>query len=331
MWAWKRYDAVNAKWKVTFDCSVKDNPFLEEFEERGPYRLGHFKLPCGQCIDCRLQRSRVWADRCMLEMKSYKYNYFITLTYDNDHLPTRDGVNLDTGELASVATLKPKDLQDFMKRLRVTWLRKYGLDNIRFYACGEYGDLRERPHYHAIIFNLPIPDLVYSHNSKRDMPIFKSDVISSIWGKGIVTVQDVTWETCAYTARYILKKQTGKHSEEYYSSIGREPEFVRMSRCPGIGREYYEAHKADIYATDEIFIPTRDGVKRVKPARYYDNLYDVEEPTAMVKIKNCRKLASKLNNASKLRSTDLNYAEILDKDAYLQDNRIKALHRHFEK
>lgn len=331
MWAWKKL-VDNNKFKVTFDCAVKDNPNLEQFENRGPYLLSHIKLPCGQCIDCRLQRARTWADRCMLEMKQYGHNYFITLTYDNDHLPTMPGVDIETGDIRDrVGTLRPKDLQDFMKRLRITWKRKYGHDNIRFYACGEYGDLRERPHYHAIIFNLPIPDLKYSHNSKREMPIYSSDVISSLWSKGIVSVQDVTWETCAYTARYIMKKQTGKGSADYYNAIGREPEFVRMSRMPGIGRAYYDLHKSDIYLTDEIFVNTKKGVNKVRPARYYDKLYDVEYPDEMRIIKKQRQDLAQAKLDSKLRYTDMSYSEMLDKEEMLKNEQIKALKRNYER
>lgn len=331
MWAWKRFNAVDNKWQVTFDCSVKDNPNLEQFENRGPYLLSHIKLPCGQCIDCRLQRARNWADRCMLELKNYKDNQFITLTYAPENLPTKPGINIETGELMDrVGTLQPKDLQDFMKKLRITWQRKFGHDNIRFFACGEYGEIRERPHYHLIIFNLPVPDKTFSHYSKRHMPIFTSKLIEDIWNKGRVTVQDVTWETCAYTARYIMKKQTGKGAEAYYEKIGRVPEFVRMSRRPGIARDYYEEHKDDIYATDEIYISTRKGINKVKPARYYDKLYDIEYPDVMRDIKKQRQETAKLKLESKLRSTDMAYTEMMENLEYCKDVQIKALKRDYE-
>src|SRR4051794_29862641 len=62
-------------------------------------------LPCGQCIGCRLERSRQWAIRCSHEAKLHEENCFITLTYAPEHLPPG-------------GTLVVKDFQDFMKRLR---------------------------------------------------------------------------------------------------------------------------------------------------------------------------------------------------------------------
>lgn len=328
MWAWKKL--VDNKWKVTFDCAVKDMPNLEKFNNRGPYLLSHIQIPCGQCIDCRLQRSRNWADRCMLEQNQYTSNYFVTLTYDPEHLPFAHGVDLITGELIQVGVLQPKDLQDFMKRLRITWQRKFGHDNIRFFACGEYGEAKQRPHYHLIIFNFPISDLKFSHNSKRDKPIYYSEEIEKIWGKGIITVQDVTWETCAYTARYIMKKQTGLGAKDFYKLSGRVPEFVRMSRKPGIGREYYEKNKDNIYATDEIFISTSKRVFKVKPSRYYDKLYDIDSPEEMALIKKQREQTAEFKLQSKLRNTDMDYKELQEVAEQAKDNQLKSLRRNYE-
>lgn len=118
------------------------------------YALTEFvEIPCGQCIECRLQRSRRWADRCMLELGYHESSYFLTLTYDNDHIPKNPLIDYDTGEIyAENATLVKKDLQDFMKRLRRAYEYK-GYDNkLRFFACGEYGSQTLRPHFHIIVF-----------------------------------------------------------------------------------------------------------------------------------------------------------------------------------
>jgi len=63
------------------------------------------QISCGQCIGCRLERSRRWAVRCMHEAQMHRYSCFLTLTYSDEFLPS-DG------------TLVLKDFQDFMKRLR---------------------------------------------------------------------------------------------------------------------------------------------------------------------------------------------------------------------
>jgi len=96
-------------------------------------------VPCGQCIGCRLEKSRQWAIRCVHESKCHDDNIFVTLTYNNENLP-KDG------------SLCLADLQKFMKRLR----KKYGA-GIRYFACGEYGEKLKRPHYHVCIFGLNFP------------------------------------------------------------------------------------------------------------------------------------------------------------------------------
>ena len=111
----------------------------------------YISIPCGKCIGCRLDYSRTWADRCMLESQYHKNNWFLTLTYDNDHLPEqRPG--------SPVHSLQKRDMQLFMKRLR----KRFPNDKIRFFGCGEYGSKSCRPHYHLLLFGVPFEDLVLS-------------------------------------------------------------------------------------------------------------------------------------------------------------------------
>ena len=112
------------------------------------------KIPCGRCVGCRLERSRQWANRCMLELQYHESSYFVTLTYDDEHVPvTYYSENVD-GEARSGLTLRARDLQLFMKRLR----KEHSYERLRFFACGEYGSNSYRPHYHAIIFGLTLDD-----------------------------------------------------------------------------------------------------------------------------------------------------------------------------
>ena len=243
------------------------------------------ELPCGQCIGCRLDYSRQWALRCMLEAKQWKDNIFLTLTYDDDHVPE---------------CLQPKDLTKFMKDLRRQMSYHYGEVGIRFFACGEYGELYERPHFHVILYNCPVPDKklfkVYAGTK-----LYTSDHIAEIWGKGFISIGEVTYESCAYVARYILKKQKGKGSAEYYAALGKTPEFVRMSRRTGIARDWYEEHKDEIYENDEIFLSNGKGLVRVlKPARYFDRLYDNYKPEQLEKVKRARRVCGELSRQSKM-------------------------------
>lgn len=288
----------------------------------------YIEIPCGKCIGCRLDYSRKWATRCMLEASCYKNNAFVTLTYAPEFLPIRKNILEETGEYVNTPTLQDKDLTKFMKDLRRYFEYHYGENNIRFYACGEYGELYERPHYHIIIFNIEIKDLEPLFKNAMGQTIYTSKSLETIWGKGIVRVGEVTWESAAYVARYVMKKQKGPNSEEYYATVkGYAPEFVRMSRKPGIARQYYEDNKEKIYTNDELFIIKKGKALKVKPVAYFDKLYDVEQHEKMQSIKLNRKESAKLKLNNELSKTSLNklaYMELKEKNKLEQ---LKKLHR----
>lgn len=254
----------------------------------GQYTLGewdvgsvHFKgelVPCGQCYGCRLERSRQWALRLMHEVKFYDYACFITLTYDDEHLP-----KLDNGEM----TLVLKDFQDFFKRLRARVAYDYpNSQKLKMFHCGEYGDLTERPHYHAIILGFDFPDRILKY-TKGSYPHYVSDYLNDIWGKGLCEVCNVSFDTCAYVARYIMKKITGDAADIYYN--GRKPEYTTMSN--GIGKTWFNEYKSDVYNNDELIF-YRDGKPlHLRPPRYYDYLFDIDSPIEFAKIKAKRQQA----------------------------------------
>lgn len=243
-----------------------------------PYDI--IDLACGQCIGCRLERSRVWAMRCVHEAQLWSNNCFITLTYDDEHLPAH-------------CSLVKSHFQKFMKRLR----RKFPESKIRYYMCGEYGDESNRPHYHAILFNFDFLDKVFYKKTDVGETLYVSDTLNERWGKGLCVIGDVTFESAAYVARYVMKKVTGdalekidedtglrpyerfdSYSGEIYSVL---PEYTAMSRRPGIGRDWFDRFKTDIYPHD--FVVVRGN--RCKPARYYDGLFEVEDPQEFARIK----------------------------------------------
>lgn len=180
--------------------------------------IGYYSYPCGQCIACRLNKVRDWTIRLMDEQKFHKESVFLTLTYDEEHLPNDHCVHKE-------------DVQDFMKRLR------YYHPNIRFFACGEYGEKYSRPHYHLIIFGLGLNDplfkgKVYDHKSKGYY------LLSKLWKNGNMYIGDVTYSSCRYVASYVNKKQFGKKGQDFYAKNHLTPEFTLMSRRPGIGSEF---------------------------------------------------------------------------------------------
>nr|QJB19082.1 MAG: replication initiator protein [Microvirus sp.] len=250
----------SGKWPVVF--SVKDG-----------YPDMPVVVPCGQCIGCRLERSRQWAVRCVHEAKLHAENCFITLTYDDVHLPR--SVDLETGEINAgvLPSLNKRDIQLFFKRFR----KRFG-EGIRYFQCGEYGSLHSRPHHHAIVFGFDFPDKVLLFE-KRGVKLFSSAILSELWPHGLSSIGDVTFESAAYVARYILKKINGEKADDHY--VGRLPEYVTMSRRPGIAHDYYEQYGLDIYANDLVFI--RDNVV-ARPPRYYDRLYDLTNHSDFARI-----------------------------------------------
>lgn len=223
------------------------------------------EIPCKKCIGCRLDYSREWANRGYLESKMWKQNWFVTLTYDEEHMVTKDEFIDQNGitwyDEEWNGTLVGKDLQMFIKKLRQIMKREHNEENIRFMACGEYGDRNERPHYHAILYNLNLPlDTFFEPRIINHETYYRNKIIERAWQKGISNISEATWNNIAYTARYITKKVNGKLSEQLYNSRGQDKEFMRTSRRPGIGKPYYDKYKDKIYEYDEITIQNKKGV-----------------------------------------------------------------------
>lgn len=279
------------------------------------------QLPCGQCIGCRLEYSRQWANRCMLELQYHKESWFVTLTYDDDHVPQTAYAMNDDGEAAPALTLCPRDLELFWKRLR----KAHPDDHIRYFAAGEYGTTTYRPHYHAIIFGLSLDDLRPYKRSPQNYDYFISDSLTQCWGLGFAVVGAVTWETCAYTARYIMKKLKGQDSK-LYSDFNLQPEFVRMSRKPGIARQYYDDHP-DLYQFEYINLSTDVGGLKFRPPRYFDKLFDIDHPGEMAQAKAVRRRLAAAAEAAKDANTTLDRYERLSVEENALTERIKSLER----
>lgn len=261
--------------------TVKEYNLLVQGKNEYPKNI--IEVPCGRCIACRLNYAKDWATRCMLEAKQYQHNEFLTLTYDPEHLPMKKKIDYKTGEVIINESLVKKDLQDFWKRLR----KKY--PGIRYFACGEYGEKKDRPHYHAIIFNFEVKDkekLKGHFNS--EYPKFTSKEILKIWGKGRISLDEVNYNTCEYVARYIMKKQKGRGAEDFYEEKNKVPEFTIMSRKPGIARDFYESIKGN-YENQVIWNKTRAGMRKAKTPRYFEKLYDLEFPEELKAIKEKKK------------------------------------------
>lgn len=292
---------------------------------RSPYAKKVIKdfvqIPCGRCIGCRLAYSRQWADRCMLELGFHKQSWFVTLTYDDDHLPISESVNQETGEIAETATLVKRDVQLFMKRLR----KYYKYDNpIRYFIAGEYGSQTYRPHYHAIIFGLKLDDLKLYKQTMEGYNYYNSQFLSKCWKKGHVVIGKVNWDTCAYTARYIMKKQYGD-AAKIYEKYNIQPEFTTMSLKPAIGRSYFDEKVAESgidICSDDIWIGTVEGGRRIRPPKYFDRLFGQIGESELAGLKEIRQEFAEDMNKIKLQSTSLPYLEML---AVEEENKKAAI------
>lgn len=239
-------------------------------------------VPCGQCIGCRLERARQWAVRCVHEASLHEHNCFLTLTYSPEHLPK--SINMETGEIAAgdFPSLNKRDIVLFMKSLR----KKFGA-GIRFLQCGEYGESYGRPHHHVLLFNFDFPDKRF-HRRAGGYNLYRSAALESLWTKGLSEIGSLTFESAAYVARYITKKVTGECSDEVYS--GRLPEYITMSRRPGIGRLWLDRNINNVYPLDRIYV--RPGLL-ARPPKYYDRIFESLEKEEFSKVRRKRVIKAK--------------------------------------
>lgn len=223
------------------------------------------QLACGQCIGCRIEQARQWSVRCMHEASLHDPdNEFVTLTYDDDHLPADGSLNL-------------RHVQLFLKRLR----RHFRGANIRYFLSGEYGADRDRPHYHALLFGVRFPDRVYFKRSPSGERIYTSKTLTDLWKLGFASTGEVTAQSANYVARYVQKKLTGpmQYKYERIDQNGEvyklKPEFGIMSKRPAIGKRWLDKYMTDIYPSGMM---VHNGITQ-RPPRYYDKQHQKRRPS----------------------------------------------------
>lgn len=242
-------------------------------------------VPCGRCIGCRLERSRQWAIRCLHEKQLHEDNSFITLTYS---------------EVPPGGTLIKRDFQLFMKRLR----KHFAPKRVSYFHCGEYGETTRRPHYHAILFGVRFVDQKPFSRAADGSTLYTSETLARLWPSGHSTVGEVTFESAAYVARYIMKKITGPAQDEKvrktpnalllkpYERLDESgeihtllPEYTTMSLKPAIAKDWYGLYQTDVYPSDEVVVRG----KVMKPPKYYDAILEKTDLELHTAIKEQRK------------------------------------------
>ena len=244
---WRRRDSAGIGWKPS-EVYI-DQPM---------------SVPCGQCIGCRLDHSRQWAVRMMHEASQHEDNWFLTLTYDEAHLP-------------EWGSLKKADFQGFINKLR----KARAGTKVRYFHCGEYGDATGRPHYHCALFGVDFPDRLHWTN-RGEHRVWHSEELDQLWGKGLCELGGLSFESAAYIARYVTKKVTGKRADSHYERVDPttgeirriEREYATMSRRPGIGRGWLQRYMTDVYPRDSVIVRGKEA----RPPRYYDKILSEQQP-----------------------------------------------------
>lgn len=299
-------------------------------------------VPCGHCIGCRLDKSREWADRMMLELQHTGKAVFLTLTYSNEGLDPENRKKLETMSddgcvwfddfAVPELSLRKRDYQLFMKRLR----KYFEPTELRFYASGEYGEATHRPHYHAIIFGISlqdIPGLQYRFSNEFGDPIYSSDVLEyDIWKKGMVRISDVSWKTCAYVARYVMKKQYGSKRTDAYDMLNVEQPFGLMSRRPGIAGYYY-TDDGRIFDPDKVneVIVDHGEQRKISIPKYFIRKLEESDPEKYNELKKQRRTFAIDRELLKLSMTDLSLIELYEQEENRKAGAVKNLIRPVDK
>ena len=270
-----------------------------------------------------------------------KHSCFLTLTLKNDQL-----------------SLVYEQFQAFMKRLRQSASRArlssslrtgrargnphllcnyraiFGLrpktsirlaPDIAFYMAGEYGETYGRPHYHALIFGLDFTDKIYISKTPSGAKIYRSPTLEKIWTLGFSSIGELTFESAAYVARYIMKKRTGDGNKKHYEILDLETgeiatkkkEFNQMSRRPGVGSTWIEKYKNDVYTTGKVIVR---GHKN-NPPRYYDKQFKKIDQAALEDLQYGRYL-------EQLAQTEHHTPERLAVQEQVAAAKTKSLKRH---
>lgn len=206
-------------------------------------------VPCGKCPPCKIRRVNGWVFRMLEEAKVSSFAHFVTFTYDTRFVPISNN---------GFMTLCKRDFQLFMKRLR-----KLCPEGLKYYAVGEYGSTNHRPHYHAIIFNVP------------DVAVY-----AKAWTFGDIHIGDVSGASIAYTMKYIDKQKFRPN----HGRDDREPEFPLMSK--GLGKSYLsdsilDYHKADI---SRMYVTLEGGYRTALPRYFREKIYSESDKKHQVRL-----------------------------------------------
>lgn len=323
------------------------------FTPKEGYRDMEIKIPCGNCIGCRLERSRQWAVRCLHEAQMHDANSFITLTFNPENLPEYGSLQKDIftrfmkrfrrklETYHAFCTLDQKPIKKTRKKVKGHQPYK-----IRYFHGAEYGDELMRPHHHVIIFGFDFPDKEeWKINGRKGIKLYRSKLLEELWvnpetneSLGYSSIGEATFDSMAYVARYCTKKINGKEADDHYntgelitdsdgneSCVYLQPEYATFSKFPPLGKEYYDKYKEDMWATDSV---TVNGFQ-VLPPKYYFKVLEKENPELAKEIKKKRNEQMKNSEIEKF-EFELDKTIRLRAKEYHKMLTTKTLYRHLD-
>lgn len=248
-------------------------------------QFAYFKIPCGKCIECRLEYARQWAIRCVHESKMHPHNSFITLTYTDKNLTSTklqynhyqlfikklrylifSDTNKNNFKNLNYNQLSTKQKQQHLKEYK----NLYDSTRIGFFVTGEYGESKKRPHWHAIIFNWRPSDAQTKYKNSRGDQVYSSKILDGLWSKGIAEFGSVTFESAGYCARYAAKKLVhGNDQDHDFHPISKK------SSKHAIGKTWIAKYWPDVFNYGEVVL---DGGQKCGIPRYYEKWLQKNEP-----------------------------------------------------
>lgn len=238
------------------------------FEKPNGHSGAEIKIPCKMCTGCRLDHRTNWSTRMMCETQMHNESHFVTFTYNPENLPEN-------------ADLREADMQKFFRRLR----KKIKPQKIRYVYSGEYGEQFSRPHFHAIIWGLHVPDLIINDRNDRGEPLSSSQFLDEIWQHGYTSTGAVTPQSCGYVAGYMLKDSQGEYDKRNpYLCIDpitgemteRKRPYARYSTHPGIGKSWLLKFTNSVFPRDHVRL--LDKTVRPTPPYFFDQLKTIDRP-----------------------------------------------------
>lgn len=269
-------------------CLFPNRAIRQEFGRPKFDHEGELRLPCGKCTECIKKRAIEWAQRAKHEIATHNENCFLTLTYDEEHLPSNFIIK--------------DDFQNFLKRIRKT-------EKIRYIVSYEYGSQTFRPHMHAILFGFNPPDQKFLKRTKKGEPIFTAPFIERHWGKGFHSIGTANEKTAYYIASYALKGKKHQLTHPTTGEISEVCDTMDASKRPAIGYEYLLQNAEQLINSGEIL--PRYYLKKM--AEFAPDLLQKYEDQMIIKLKNRsdhENLAKFVIDQQKLDQSDSEYRKI---------------------